>query len=55
MRVTVTSNAFGTWLEPYIGWAFEFVRYKNRQVYFLMDTGNGIKEEKSHDFDAFKG
>lgn len=52
MKVVVTSAAVNTWLEPYIGMAFEFVRYKNRQIYFLINRGAGPEEEK-HDFELF--
>lgn len=50
---TVNDNAYNTWLEPYMGWTFDVIRYSRSFVYFLMDNGKPEKDITRYDRHVF--
>lgn len=38
--VKINDNACGTWLEPYIGHEFAYIRETKEMVFFVIEYGN---------------
>jgi len=52
-KIKVNELAYGTWLDPYIGWEFELVNATKKHVYFLMDNGGTEKDIEKYDIRVF--
>jgi len=49
----VNNNAYDTWLEPYIGYEFEYTKITKSKIYFKVDMGFGKFIIESTDLENF--